>query len=202
MHCRPGISRMQIGGYDKQVTRKQKKGGSSLQDQLRKVGLVSEKQLRRAQKGKHKKDMQLKHGQVVDEDKIAAQRTRAEKVASDLQQNQERDQQARIRSVMAQVRQLIELNSKLEAGDLPYNFIEQKKVKKIYVSRANQIQLNKGCLAIVKTSDSYDLVPEKVARKIMARRDDVVLYLYNPDQDLVDEDDPYKDFKIPDDLEW
>ena len=45
-------------------------------------------------------------------------------------------------------------------------------------------------------------MPEKVARKIMARRDDVVLYLYDRDQDLVDEDDPYKDFKIPDDLEW
>lgn len=184
------------------MARKQKKGGSSLQDQLRKVGLVSEKQLRRAQKGKHKKDMQLKHGQAIDEDKIAAQKAKAEKAASDRQQNLERDQQARIRSVMAQIRQLIELNSKLEAGDIPYNFVEQKKIKKIYVSEQNQLQLNRGYLAIVKASDRYDLVPEKVAQKIMVRRDDVVLYLYDRDQDAVDEDDPYKDFKIPDDLEW
>ena len=173
-----------------------------MQDQLRKAGLVTEKQLRRAQKGKHKKDMELKHGHVVDEDKVTAQRVRAEKAARDRQQNLARDQQAEIRSVMAQIRQLIELNSKLESGDVPYNFVEQKKVKKIYVSEHNKRELNSGYLAIVKDSDSYDLVPEKVARKIMARRDDVVLYLYDRDQDLVYEDDPYKDFKIPDDLEW
>ena len=182
--------------------KKQKKGGSSLQDQLRKAGLVTEKQLRRAQKGKHKKDMELKHGHLVDEDKVAAQKVKAEKAERDRQQNRERDQQASARAMMAQVRQLIEVNSKLEPGEVPYNFVEQKKIKKIFVSESNQLQLNKGYLAIVKASDHYDLVPEKVARKIMERKDDVVLYLYNRDQDLEDEDDPYKDFKIPDDLEW
>ena len=46
------------------------------------------------------------------------------------------------------------------------------------------------------------MLPEQVARRIMARKDDVVLYLYERDKDAVDEDDPYKDFQIPDDLEW
>lgn len=173
-----------------------------MQDQLRKSGLVTEKQMRRAQKGKHKKEMELKHGHIVDEDRLAAQQVRAEKEASDRKQNLERDQRAEVRSVMAQVRQLIELNSQLEAGEVPYNFTEGKKIKKIYVSEGNQHQLNKGNLAIVRASGHYDLVPAKVAQKIMARRDDVVLYLYDRDQDVVDEDDPYKDFKIPDDLEW
>ena len=184
------------------MAKKEKRGGSSLQDQLRQAGLVSEKQVRRAQKGKHQKEMQLKHGQSVDEDKLAARKARADKAASDRLQNQEREKQAQIRSVMAQIKQLIEMNGKLEPGDVPYNFVEQKKIKKIHVSESNQIQLNRGYLAIVKAFDHYQLVPEKVARKIMTRKDDVVLYLYDRDQDQVDEDDPYKDYKIPDDLEW
>jgi hypothetical protein len=57
-------------------------------------------------------------------------------------------------------------------------------------------------LAIVKGPQGYDMVPEQVARKIMARKDGVVLYLFDRDKQAVDEDDPYKDFKIPDDLEW
>lgn len=184
------------------MARKDKKGGGSLQDQLRKVGLVNEKQLSRARKGQHKKSMQIKREQVVDDDKVAAKQALAEKAASDRQKNLEREKQAQQRALLAQIRQLIETNSKLEAGDIPYNFVEDKKVKKIYVSAANQSQLNKGYLAIVKTLNGYDLVPEKVARRIMARRDDVVLYLFERSRSQVDEDDPYKDFQIPDDLEW
>jgi hypothetical protein len=30
----------------------------------------------------------------------------------------------------------------------------------------------------------------------------VILYLHDRSKDVVDEDDPYKDFQIPDDLEW
>lgn len=184
------------------MSKKQKKGGLSLQEQLRNAGLVTEKQLRSARKGSHKKEMELKRGHGIDQDKLAAQRAQAEKAVSDRERNLERDKQAEVRSVMAQVKQLIELNCQLEPGDIPYNFVEQKKVKKIYVSEANKLQLNRGNLAIVKAGDSYELVPEKVARKLMARTEDVVLYLYDRKQDLVDEDDPYKDFKIPDDLDW
>ena len=104
--------------------------------------------------------------------------------------------------MMAQVRQLIEMNSQRQPGDLVYNFTDQQKIKKLYISDLNKTQLNKGFLAIVKSANGYDLVPEKVAHKIMERTDDVVLYLYDRQSDTVDEDDPYKDFQIPDDLEW
>jgi len=184
------------------VSRKQKKSGLSLQDQLRQAGLVTEKQVRRAEKGKHKKSMQLKHEHLVDEDKLAAQKARVDKTAKDRQQNLEREQKAQQKALIAQIKQLINANSRLEAGEVAYNFVEQKKVKKIYVSVENQLHLNKGFLAIVKKGDVYDLVPEKVARRIMSRTDDVVMYLYDRSKDVVDEEDPYKDFKIPDDLEW
>ena len=54
----------------------------------------------------------------------------------------------------------------------------------------------------MKVEDRYDLVPEVVARRIQARHADSVLYLHDRALDAIDEDDPYKDYPIPDDLEW
>ena len=45
----------------------------------------------------------------------------------------------------------------------------------------------------------YDLVPEVVARKLEARSSESVLFLHDRTKESIDEDDPYKDFKIPDD---
>ncbi len=179
-----------------------KKQGGSLQDQLRKAGLVTDKQLRKASKGMHRQEMRVKQGLAIDEDKIAAEEARATKITSDRQKNEQKNKQAQAKAVMAQVKQLIEMNSQRQPGDSVYNFSEQNKIKKLYISELNKTQLNKGYLAIVKTADGYDIIPEKVARKIMDRADDVVLFLYERGPDVIDEDDPYKDFQIPDDLEW
>jgi len=181
--------------------KKNNKGGSSLQDQLRKVGLVSEKQLRKAQNGLHRKDVREKHGEV-DSSKLEAKQVLEEKLASDRQKNEAKNQVARVRALAAQIKQLIEMNSQREMGEVAYKFADQGVIKNVYVSAQNKIQLNQGYLAIVKNADGYDMVPEQVARRIMSRKEGVVLYLYKRDKDAVDEDDPYKDFKIPDDLEW
>ena len=45
-------------------------------------------------------------------------------------------------------------------------------------------------------------MPEVVARKIEARSAETVLFLHDRSNEIVDEDDPYKDYPIPDDLEW
>jgi uncharacterized protein YaiL (DUF2058 family) len=179
-----------------------KKQGGSLQDQLRQAGLVTDKQLRKASKGIHRQEMRVKQGVAVEEEKIAAGKARSAKVTSDRQKNEQRDKQAQVKAVKAQVKQLIETNSQRQPGDVVYNFTDKNKIKKLHISALNKTQLNKGYLAIVKVAEGYDLVPEKVAVKIMDRMDDVVLYLYDRGTDVVDDDDPYKDFQIPDDLEW
>jgi hypothetical protein len=185
---------------------KKKNFGGSLQQQLKNAGLVTDKQIRKANKGIHRQEMRVRQGVEVDENKLAAQQTLADKQTRDREQNQKLNQAAQTRALKAQVAQLIEMNSQREKGDIPYNFTENKKIKKIYVSQTNKNQLNKGFLAIVKSPDGYDLVPEQVARRIMARlpetKDEVILYLYDRTGDVIDEDDPYKDFQIPDDLEW
>ncbi len=181
---------------------KNRKQGGSLQGQLRKAGLVTPKQLRKAEKGLHRQEMRVKQGLAVDEERAAARQVQAEKTAADRLKNERRDRRAQSKALLAQVRQLIETNSQRQPGDATFNFADQKRIKKIYVSEDNKAQLNKGYLAVVRASDGYDLVPERVARRIMDRTDDIVLYIYDREQDATEDDDPYRDFEIPDDLEW
>jgi len=185
---------------------KKKKSGGSLQDQLRSAGLVTDKQLKKAQKGIHRQEMRVKAGVEVDETRVAAEAEIAKKQNLDRERNEAHRQEVLAKELRAQIKQLIGRNSQRQAGDVEYNFTEGKKVKKLYVSAQNKAQLNKGFLAIVKIDDHYDLVPEKVAQRISDRipetKDEVILYLHDRSKDVVDEDDPYKDFQIPDDLEW
>lgn len=185
---------------------KKKKSGGSLQDQLRNAGLVTDKQLKKAQKGMHRQEMRVKAGVEVDETRAAAEAEIAQKQVRDRARNEVLRQEVLARELRVQIKQLVARNSQREQGDVEYNFTEGKKVKKLYVSAKNKAQLNKGFLAIIKIDDHYDLVPEKVAQRIADRipdtKDQVILYLHDRSKDVVDEDDPYKDFQIPDDLEW
>jgi len=180
---------------------------SSLQDQLLKAGLVDEKKVKKANKDKRKEQKQQHNSKdaLVDEVKAAAVQARAEKAERDRRLNEQRKAENERKAVAAQIRQLIEMNSQSKGdsrGDLlGYNFTDGRKVKKIYVSAAVQQQLAKGRLAIVKQDDQYKLVPAAVADKIMQRDRSCVLSLQAATP-AVDEDDPYKDYQIPDDLMW
>ncbi len=176
--------------------------GGSLRDQLRQAGLVTAKQLKKAEKGSHRKEMRVRAGLEADDVKVEVERARSEKAERDRQANQERDKVAAERALTAQVAQMVASNAQREAGDVAYNFSDGVKVKTISVSGQNQQQLNRGFLAIVRRDNGYELVPEKVARKIMARDPGWVVYLYERGSGSVAEDDPYKDYPIPDDLDW
>ena len=184
---------------------KKKRLGGSLQDQLKSAGLVTDKQIKKAKKVIHRQEMRVKQGVEVDETKVAVDQALAEKQAKDRARQETLNQLAAEKALAAQIKQLIAMNKQREQGDIEYNFTEANKIKKIYVSQQNKTQLNKGYLAIVRFEDGYQLVPEQVARKIQKRLPDQqsqhVLYLYDREQDVVDDDDPYKDFQIPDDLE-
>ena len=53
----------------------------SMQDQLRKIGLINDKKLRKAQRVKHAAEMERKAHGASDDPAVAAQRARAEKAA-------------------------------------------------------------------------------------------------------------------------
>ncbi|MBD3723082.1 DUF2058 family protein [Klebsiella pneumoniae] len=113
------------------------------------------------------------------------------------------------KSIKPGVKQLIEMNRITVArGDIGFNFTDNNLIKKIMVDKPTQTQLINGRLAIArpavdnKPEGEYAIIPAVVAEKI-AQRDASSIVLHSAlSQDEQDEDDPYADFKVPDDLMW
>ena len=90
-----------------------------------------------------------------------------------------------------------------QGGDISYQFIDGGKIKKLYVTAAQSAQLARGQIAIVRHGEAYELVPTLVAEKIATRdASRVVVLNTRAETAAADEDDPYKDYVIPDDLMW
>jgi uncharacterized protein YaiL (DUF2058 family) len=177
---------------------------SSLQDQLLKAGLVDAKKAKQVNKDKRKQTkVAKKTGQPqVDETREAVERARAEKAARDRALNAERDAAAREKAIAAQIKQLVESNKQSKGGgDIAYNFTFERKIKKIYVSEAVRNHLAAGRLMIVGLDENFELVPRVIAEKISERKPDAVVQP-PADSNQPEEDDPYAEFQIPDDLMW
>jgi uncharacterized protein YaiL (DUF2058 family) len=178
----------------------------SLQDQLLKAGLVDKKKAQKVNKDKSKQARvkRKNKAETVDEAKLAAQKAHAEKVERDRQLNLERKQEVEQRAITAQIRQLIEMNrQEKNAGDITYNFTDGTTVSHIYVNERQQKQLSNGHLAIVRLDGQYEIVPSSVSEKIALRDDSYLVYCNRgKDENEADEDDPYAEYQIPDDLMW
>jgi uncharacterized protein YaiL (DUF2058 family) len=87
-------------------------------------------------------------------------------------------------------------------GDIPYNFTIGTKIERIHVSEQVRAHLVAGRLVIVSHGDSFELVPRVIADKIAERAPEIVVRVTKAAPQAVEEDDPYADFKIPDDFTW
>lgn len=177
---------------------------ASLQDQLLKAGLADEKKAKTIRSEKRKQRKQQPKGAVqVNEAEIRARQAREEKAERDRQLNLERQQAAERKAIQAQIRQLVESNRlDRSRGETSYQFVHDKKIKKIFVDDKMVDQLSRGRLAIVHVNDNYEILAEGVARKIMERDENAVVVLHDRNQDDLGEDDPYAGYEIPDDLMW
>jgi hypothetical protein len=178
----------------------------SLQDQLLKSGLVSTAQAKTAKSDKRKQTQLQRKNNVtgVDEAKELVQKAQAEKAERDRELNQLKKQQEEQKHLLAQVKQLIELNKQPKDPDgLAYHFNVNNKVKTLYVSETMREQIIRGRLAIVKLGESYEVVSSDVAKKISLRDAASVIVNNEPGSAAVDnKDDPYAEYQIPDDLMW
>jgi|SRR5690606_34686100 len=176
----------------------------SLQEQLLKAGLVDQKKAKRVNQDKSKQNkIERKTGvQSVDETRLAtleAQQKNRERVR---ELNAERDEQARKKAILMQITQMIRQSRQSKGGgDIAYNFTHGTKIERIYVSAAVRSQLAAGQLVIVRQGDATELVPRIVADKI-AERDPSMVVRVKQAAVAPDEDDPYADYKVPDDLMW
>lgn len=173
----------------------------TLKDQLLKAGLVSTKQVRQAQ---HQQRKTRGTGQPAEPGHEAAQRAQAQKAERDRELNRQRQEEAARKEVAAQIKQLIETNRLPRAeGDIPYNFIDGTRIKRIYVTPEIQAQLVKGSLCIAKLGGRHELVRRDVAEKIHARDPKrVIIPTVDPEPPATTADDPYAAYQVPDDLMW
>lgn len=179
----------------------------SLKDQLLKAGLTDEKKARQMDKEKRKQAKVAKSSgvEVVDESKEAARKALQAKAQRDRELNQALNSKAQRKAINAQIKQLIEVNKVPKGkGDIGFNFTDGTKVKKIYITAADQKQLSAGRLGIVKQGDQYEVVPWPVAEKIAERDPGRVISCKDTNEPELNEEerDWYKDYDIPDDLMW
>ncbi len=176
----------------------------SLQDQLLKAGLTNETKAKqvRTEKRKQTKKQQKNKVEVVNEAKQQLQQTKEKQLEKDRLLNHKRNEEADKKQIVNQIYQLIDLNKlpKDQEGEA-YNFTDQNKVKKLYVSEEVRKNIISGRLAIVKSKSSYEIVPVPVAEKIKQRDEKVVIVLFT-ETDEASEDDEYQGYEIPDDLMW
>lgn len=178
--------------------------GNSLFDQLKKTGLVDERRAKKVKKEKYKKTRQQRQTNAVDQASLLAQQAQAEKAERARKLNQQRKEEADRKALAAQIKQLIETNRIADHdGEIAYRFTDANVVRQIHVTAELQQQLSRGRLAIVRLGERYEMVPSVVAEKIR-ERDAACVILCNKDRvdSKPQEDDPYADYRIPDDLMW
>ncbi|AKT29599.1 DUF2058 domain-containing protein [Pseudomonas syringae pv. actinidiae] len=176
----------------------------SLRDQLLKAGLVNQKQAKQVGKEKQKEQRLVHKGQAQADDsqKRAAQEAQAEKIKRDQELNRQQQEKVEQKARAAQVKQLIEVSRlpKLITEDY-YNFVDDKKVKRISVNALVRNKLSSGSLAIVHHGGGYEIIPREAALKIQ-ERDPRRVVLLNTPTEAPDADDPYAAYQVPDDLMW
>jgi uncharacterized protein len=175
----------------------------SLADQLLKAGLVDKNKAKQAhqEKSKQKKVERRTGTQTVDEARLAAKEAQRKQAERARELNAQRDAEMKQKAIAAQIAQMVQQNRQPKGnGDIAYHFTHGTKVERIYVSAAVQQHLVAGRLVIVCLAGATELVPKVIADKI-AERDPNIVVRVNKSA-VVEEDDPYADFKIPDDLMW
>ncbi len=177
----------------------------SLQEQLLKSGLVSASKAKSVKSDKRKQTQQQRKNkvEVVDEAKELAQKAQAEKIERDRELNQLRQRQEEQKQLAAQIKQIIELNRlPVDPEGMAYNFTDDNKVKRLYVSGTMRDQIVEGRLAIVKLGANYEVVGAEAARKILSRDAASVIVFNEPNKTTDVADDPYAAYQVPDDLIW
>lgn len=182
---------------------------NSLKDQLMKTGLVDKKRAHQVRQQRKQEEKMLRRGELeADDSAERIRQQRAEQVERDRQLEAQRQAERQTREIAAQIRQMI-VTSRIDrsGGDVAYQFVQDRKIKKAYVTQTQYEQLVLGRIAIVALGEGYELVPAKIAEKISQRDPGAILLLNTQSQAAAQsaeaaDEDPYADYPIPDDLMW
>ena len=183
----------------------------SLREQLLKAGLVTEKQAKQAERTTgDQRHRQAKGGKRSSpppppEPTKAAQQAQAAKLLRDQELNRKQQEKAARKARAAELHQLVmQLRVLRPESDDYFNFVDGGKVHRIQVTPELRARLVAGALAIVRHGGRYDVVPVESLGRIRERHADAIVA--DPTAAATTpapaQDDPYKDFVVPDDLTW
>ena len=175
---------------------------NALQAQLLKAGLVDNKKAKKLSK-------QAVHEQRTGQSNEAELKA---KIAQDQQEKLARDQALDLekkrllqgKELKAAIVQMINQHKiKDTDGEMAYQFIDDNKVKKIYLNQQIYNALVAGSLIIAKEADSYAVLPKALAERINQKMEGfIIVNNSEKNEQTTDEDDPYAAYVIPDDLMW
>jgi len=138
------------------------------------------------------------------ESRQLARKARAERSYRDQARARNENVRAANRAMRAEIRQILQQHDQrakeAREDDVPYNFLHNKKIKRIYLPRGQVDQLSRGQLFVINDDGIYHLVNKEIADKISAR-DPSRLIAAKSDR-AEDMDEFYKKFEVPDDLDW
>tara|TARA_R110001583_G_scaffold188860_3_gene351335 strand:+ start:24070 stop:24612 length:543 start_codon:yes stop_codon:yes gene_type:complete len=179
---------------------------ASLQEQLMKSGLINKQKAKQAQTDKRRKAKQKKKKGTVEvsEVQLAINEKAKQQKQQDLEKNKETQLELAARAAHGKLIQMIAQHCEKDyLGDIDYHFTFAQKVKRIAINEQTQQSLILGRLAICVLNDEFYLI-NKEAAQILADIDASVLVALHEkvDKEEMDEDDPYAEFAIPDDLVW
>lgn len=177
----------------------------SLRDQLLQAGLITKKQAQdAARKQRPEKGNKAPRGEAPKptEAQLAAQKAQEQKIERDRELNRKAQEKSERKARQAQVRQLV-IPAKLPKvdSDQTYNFADGKNIRRLPVTPELRKKLIEGKLGIVRCDGRYEMVPADIAEKVRERDAQALVFLATAEAPPA-EDDPYKDFPIPDDLTW
>lgn len=183
----------------------------SLREQLLQAGLVSSKQAKQAEQQKRQQTRQQQKTQPRPQPAAptapqrAQQQAQAAKIARDQELNRQRQEQRERQAKLAEIRQIVEQNRipRIESDDY-FNFVHKNKIHRIAVDAALRERITHGQVIIVRYGKFYAPVLPEIAQRVRERDADSVVDLNAQLSSASEpaEDDPYKDFVVPDDLKW
>jgi uncharacterized protein YaiL (DUF2058 family) len=182
---------------------------ASLQDQLLKAGLTTKQKARQANTNQRKSNKQKRSGVAIGEslqEQVKQDLAKAQqaKSAKDSALNEEKKQQLANKERALRIQQILEHHQiKNVKGETEYNYTFNSKIKKLFVDAITHRALVNGRLAVCGLSEDSYLVTAETAEKIATLDPNVILVQNDKvDSDVVEADDPYADYQIPDDMMW
>ena len=175
---------------------------NALQAQLLKAGLVDNKKAKKLSKQAQHEQRTGQGNEAELQAKIA--KDQQEKVARDQALNEEKQRALDEKALKAAVIQMIGQHKIRDTdGDNVYQFIDDAKVKKLYINQQIYNALVSGSLVVAKDHDRYAFLPKALAERINDKMQGfIIVNNSEKNEQVTEEEDPYAAYVIPDDLMW